>query len=421
MSITNFENKLLNVIKEQRLLQWENYACDKNHDLNKVNKKIYNLITEKSYEDIFNDRKKEIYDRLYTKYIIENELNIARLRNKLDNRSNYNSNLDKNHSNYKVKLAKQMRDDVVQLIKLRNKKAKNMGFTSYPDLIFYTEELNRDSVKNQIENYLNKNIEKASSLINKYNLTWQNWFDRLRSIGTFKSNNYQTYIDCLLSRLGFDSLKESIEFYFKEQPISGIAFGISIPDDIKILLKPVTSLMKSKVLFHECGHGINYASNKEKGLYTLYTTSCDEIIATVFETIGIKICMNKKERQITEEIKFLESIRCSISHLFEMELWGNTDRAENLFREYQQILPMKPENKSLWTLDTFRYIDPVYNHNYVLGELYSQDIVNKLEAVFGDNYKEWGRVIYRYFLKEGRKRAFENKYQKFVDDFKAGI
>jgi oligoendopeptidase F len=237
-------------------------------------------------------------------------------------------------------------------------------------------------------------------------LTWENWFKKLRSTGSIEKSDPDHYINCLLEKLGLKSRRDNIKFRYKKDGISGMAFGISIPGDIRVLLKPVTSPMTCKVLFHECGHGINYASNHEQGIYTIYTTSFDEIMATLFETIGIDICMNQAETKIAKEIKFLEAIRCSISFLFEMEIWEKPEKAEELFREYQLKLPMKPTNKEMWAIDSFRYIDAVYIHNYVLGELYSQELFQKLKTGYGDNYKEWARTINNYFLKSGMKSSF---------------
>ena len=123
--------------------------------------------------------------------------------------------------------------------------------------------------------------------------------------------------------------------------------------------------------------------------------------------------MDEKEQKIAEEVKFLESIRCSISFLFEMELWENHDKAETLYKKFQSLLEMKPNKKGMWALDSFRYIDPVYIQNYVLGEIYANKIVNSLKNRYDDDYNRWGQKIFQYFLKEGMQRSFNEKYRSF--------
>lgn len=415
MENSNFENKFIKLIEEKKLLQWEKYACCKNNDLNKNSKKIYKLFKSIKTSNLFSGRKKAYVKRLYPRYLVENDPDIATLRNKLDNLSNYTENLnDNSRKKYNIELAERMKNDVEQLMKKRNIKANQLGFPTYPDLIFYSEELEKKTVVKMVKNYLEQNIGKAKRLIEKYNLTWPNWFKRLKEIGKYNDNKLDYYINNLLNKLGMKNKKENIHFEFKDQAISGVVFGISVPDDVRVLMKPVSSLYDIHILFHECGHAINYVSNKESGLYTIYTNSFDEIMAKLIETIGIRICLEKEQQRRVKEIKVLEAVRCSISFLFEMKLWQNTVQAENLFRKYQLKLPIEPAPEITWVLDSFRYIDPVYIHNYVLGEIYSEQIIKKLLENCGEDYRGWGRLIETHFLEDGMKNSFINKYREFI-------
>lgn len=413
MEEKDFEKKLVELLGKQKLFLWDNYALDQDRDLNEVDQSIFNLLKNIDPQNFFKGRKKEIFERLYYKLMIENDPEIAVLKNKLDNNESYNNKLDENDVKYKVQIAKRKREDVIQLLKLRNKKARNWGFNSYPDFNFYYEELHNDIVIKMIKKYLENNINKANDLINEYDLTWENWFERLRNIGSIDKKEPFYHFDCLLKKLNLNINSKGIKFKTKKDGISGMTFNISIPDDIRILSKPITSSMTGRVFFHECGHAINYATVKGNGIYNIYTPFHDEAVAIIFENIGIQLCMNKKEQKIAEEVKFLETVRCSISFLFEMELWKKPDQAEELFLKYQSLLNMQPNQKEIWALDSFRYIDPVYIQNYVLGEIYADKIIDSLKGNYNKNYIKWGQEIYNYFLKDGMEKSFKTKYKEF--------
>ena len=413
MEEKELEKKLVELLGKQKLFLWDNYALGQDRDLNEVDQSIYNLLKNIDPKNFFKGRKKEIFERLYYKLMIENDPEIAVLKNKLDNNENYNNKLDKNDVDYKIKIAKRKKEDVIQLMKLRNKKAKNCGFNSYPDFNFYYEELHKETVIKMIKKYLEDNINKANDLINEYDLTWQNWFERLRNIGSIEKQEPSYHFNCLLKKLDLNINSKDIKFKTKKDGISGMTFNISIPDDIRILSKPITSPMTGRVFFHECGHAINYVTANDNGIYNIYNPFHDEAVAIIFENIGIQLCMNKKEEKIAEEVKFLETIRCSISFLFEMELWKKPDQAEELFLKYQYLLNMKHNQKEIWELNSFRYIDPVYIQNYVLGEIYANRIIDSLNNNYNDNYIKWGQEIYDYFLKDAMKKGFKTKYKEF--------
>ena len=412
-----FENEFMDLVKKQQILQWENYAKGKNNNLNRVNKLIFEYINNNYNKSMFSGRKKDYFSKLALKYQIENDSEIAYLRNKLDDKKNYISSdfSDQSNSDYKLELSKRMSSDVVNIIKLRNYKARELEFASYPDLIFHTEELEKDCVVKSIKNFLDKNLSKANLLIEKYNLSWDNWFTNLREAGQLKNIDPEYYIENFLDKLNLNHIRSGLKFDFIKQPISGIAFCISSPEDIRILLKPLDSIFQCKTLFHETGHGINYTSNQADGIYNLFTNSFDETMAVIWDNIGIKICLSDQEQEIAKDIKLLEAIRTAISFLFEIKLWKNPESAEVLFEQYYSKLDITMSNPKLWSLDSFRYIDPVYVYNYSLGEIYAKKIISILERNFAKNYLEWGNILTKHFLHDGMEESWINKYNSFKE------
>jgi len=116
------------------------------------------------------------------------------------------------------------------------------------------------------------------------------------------------------------------------------------------------------------------------------------------------------------EFQLLESVRCGLSFLFEAELWNvevwdNPEQAEELFRHFQQQLDLPDREDFMWALDTFRSLDPVYMHNYVLGEIYSQRIVDQLRKEYGNDYGRWGKKI-RAVMEKGMRTSLQEKLDK---------
>lgn len=422
MNNQEFEIKYVNLVEKRNLLQWENYASNRNHDLNVINIMIYDFLQQSKGEIPFTGRKKDVFNKLYFKSIVENSLPVSTLRNKLDNWGNYEDDYVKSKTDiieYRIELSKRMREDVCELISVRTAAAKELGFDSYPELIFYCEELDLSEVRKSVGLFLDKNMKEAFALVKKYNLSWKNWFRCLGEIGKYEVSydiDPKLKIAEFLKEIGFGDLQKKMTFIVKKQNISGIALGISIPDDVRILMRPVDSLLSLKTLFHECGHALTYVLNGKKGLYTILTTSYDEIMAIIFEAIGIEIIMTNREKEKAREIKLLEAMRCSISFLFEMELWSNTEKAEVAYEKYYSILGMKPEDNVLWAIDSFRSIDPVYIQNYVLGEIFAEKATKKLKEMYGDNFIKWGTEMKKSFLIDGMERSFIEKYDEFISN-----
>lgn len=109
------------------------------------------------------------------------------------------------------------------------------------------------------------------------------------------------------------------------------------------------------------------------------------------------------------DIQLLEYTRCAISSLFEFELWENPENAESLYIKHYSKLGFKINNGSMWAIDSFRSIDPVYIHNYVIGNILAEQLYKYLLNKFSYNYREWGMWLIDNIYVDGRKRAFKEK------------
>lgn len=411
--IEEFETAYMNLYWDLQRSQWNNYFEDGNYDLSKIDNEIFNLVKKFQQTIKQTDRKSQIACQLMQRDLVDKNPAVAKLRNYIDNEDNYSKGISeeikKNRYKYKSLLAIRMKNDVLMLMSARNKLSNELGFSSYPELIFSIEEIEKCSVIELLNKYVDDNLMKVLELINKYNIKLESWFSDLSRIEAVV-NEYQPIelINDLLQKLGFNDLKDKIQISFKAQGFSGVASEVS-PGNIRIVVKPINSLSDLTTLFHEVGHAISYHYNHEKGLYKILPSSFDEAMAVVIEYIAPKILFDNTTQEKIAEIQVLEYTRCAISALYEFELWQNPDQAENLYAKYYGRLGFKISNSSIWAADNFRSIDPVYIHNYVIGAVLAERLIEYLSKKYSCNYKEWGNWLVNNIYFDGRKRPFIEK------------
>lgn len=411
--IEEFESIYMEKYWNIQMFQWCNYFEEGNYNLTEVDNEIFNIV--KIYDKIIKptDRKSKIACLLMERDLVDKNPLTAKLRNYIDNQANYSqgisSEVKKNRYDYKSALALRMKNDVLNLMNIRNKLSKERGFFSYPELVLVAEEIDKDKLIDLLDNYIEDNLPKVLELIKRYDIKWESWFSDLSRISlTINECQPMELINQLLETLGLDNLKNKIKINYRKQGFSGVASEVSL-GDIRIVVEPIRSLSNLRVLFHEIGHAISYYFNKEKGLYKILPSSYDEAMAVVIEHIAPKLLLNNLEQEKMAEIEILEYTRCAISALYEFELWENPDQAENLYIKHYSKLGFKINNPSIWSSDTFRSIDPMYIHNYVIGAGLADHLTEYLLQRYSFNYKEWGDWLVNNIYFDGRKRPFKEK------------
>jgi hypothetical protein len=416
-----FEKKYIEKYWEIQSAQWKNYFEKENRNLSKIDAEIYDVVKLLGKDIKPADRESQIAAFIIKKDLVDKNPFVSKIRNRIDNLDNYNDDISEtvkaDRYQYKLVLSDKMKDDVKELINLRNGLAKQMGYDSYPQLVLITEEIDKNNLVNSLNEFLENNLPKAKEIIKKYNIKWETWFSDLNRIGVTK-NQYDPIklVDKLLKTFGFDKIKEKIKINFMEKGYAGCAAELS-PNDIRIVVAPIETLNNLRTLFHELGHAISYSLNKEVGMYKILPPSCDEAMAVVIEYIApMLLNLNKADREKIYELMILEYTRCAISSLYEFDLWQNPDIAEELYIKHYSKLGIEINNPSIWSSDTFRSIDPVYIHNYVIGAMLAERVFIYLQGQYSCNYRMWGDWLVDNIYSDGRKRSFKEKI-KILGDF----
>ncbi|MBW9159027.1 hypothetical protein G9F71_012735 [Clostridium sp. FP2] len=418
--LIEFEKDYMNKYWKIQRAQWCNYFENENYNLSQIDAEIYDTVKLFNKEVQPIDRKSKIASLLMQKDLVDKEPLVSEIRNRIDNLDNYSDNISEDikadRYQYKLALSYKMKDDVKKLMNTRNALSKQMGFDSYPELVLITEEIDKDNLVHSLNGFLESNLPKAIEIIKKYNIKWETWFSDLSRIGVTKNQyNPIELVNQLLKTFGFDEIKGKIQISFMEKGYAGCASELS-PNDIRIVVEPIKSLNNLRTLFHEMGHAILYSLNKEEGIYKILPPSHDEAMAVVIEYIApMLLILNKTDREKIFEIMTLEYTRCAISSLYEFDLWQNPEIAEELYIKHYSKLGIEINNPSMWASDTFRSIDPVYVHNYVIGAILAEKIFTYLQSENSCNYKEWGAWLSDNIYKDGRKKSFKEKIKGLGD------
>lgn len=409
--LKDFEKRYLVYFTKLQRLQWANYFEKKDYDLSAIDKEVYKLVCSYSGKIQKSDRKSRIAELIIKRELVDKKPDISKLRNYIDNLENYALDIDdeikRDNFKYKLEMAKRMKRDVLKLMEMRNSSAIDIGYSSYADLVFDTEEINREKLIVLLNKYLNKNLEKAKTLIKKYDFSFENWFEDLNRI---LQKNYSSakLVDNILKVMGFNKLIKSLAITYIQDGFSGYAAELA-ENDIRIAVTPVKSLNGLRILFHELGHAILYKLNKEKGLFRILPAALNESMAVVFEYLASAILLNSEERKIINELIILEYTRCAISALYEFDLWDDPKNAEFLYEKHYGKLGLKILDSGIWAYDSFRSIDPVYIHNYVIGAVIGENILEYLTGLYFNDYKAWGKWLYDSIYHDGRRRTLCDK------------
>lgn len=412
--LNDFEKSYMVLYRRLQKEQWENYFEDGHHDLSAVDGEIYNLV--KSYYGKISgtNRKSEIARLITQKACVEKNPQVSCLRNRLDNPENYTANMPmpirKQGELYRQELANRMRSDVLDLMKLRNSLARDLGYDSYVDLVLSTEEIDRAGQLTLLHEYLNKNLDKTLGLIKKYGITFDGWFDDLGRIGA-SLGNYDpiSMIHELLETLGFNEVLGKTKVLFRNDGFSGYCVELW-PNDIRLVVEPIKSLDNLRTLFHELGHAVSYGLNAQEGFFRILPANQDEAMAVAFEHIASTLLSGQDDQRRLHELMTLEYTRCSISALFEFDLWQNPEKADELYKKHYEKLGLEIEDSSLWTIDSFRSIDPVHIQNYVIGASVAGKMVNYLDGLYASDYQAWGSWLRNNVYYEGRLRTLGSKF-----------
>ena len=217
-----------------------------------------------------------------------------------------------------------------------------------------------------------------------------------------------------LTKLGFDLSKIKVdgEDRPKKYP-SAVCFGIQIPNDVRILFKPVSPFTDLTSVFHEFGHGIHDSSaNPDDPYWTRYLISMGvaETFSILSETLmetpdflkyyfkfSDEIIQDIVNRRHFMNLFFLTFY--SANALMKLHYWKFNYTMEQADEEYEKLtekfMGIRVPGK-YWQLHHIMSDSVLYAPSYLIAAVRVGEFINYLEKTFGNDWwinKEAGEFI----------------------------
>ncbi|MBN1880505.1 hypothetical protein JW823_10375 [bacterium] len=425
--LIDFQTQYMKLFYVRARLLWENFSCDTHHDTRLIDSAFYELALsfhERSCEDgaaDIRDRNDSPADsgtlynlirRIILRDLVDRHPDVAALIFRLsDYDYHYGTDLDRgtDPARYRAVMSRRIAPDVLELMRIRNRLAIELGYNCYRSLVFDIEDIDQAGLTALLNRHLEENLDAARSIASDHAITLTpGWLDGLHHIGRAPcSMSPESAIFELTRQLGLHRAADRIRITCRDNGFgytSVIAFR-----DIHILSGPLDSLSAWGTLFHEAGHAIACAMNMESGLFGTWSAGFDEAMAEVIEPVAARMLLDREQQTSLRDIGILTSCRCALSALFEFALWDDPSQAEKLFSDFFSRLVTGTGDPALWVFDTFRSIDPFYIYHYVVGHRLAERIFEHLTVQAGADHEKWGEWLIRRFYADGRKRSLVKK------------
>ena len=316
-----------------------------------------------------------------------------------------------------------VKDEVLQLVKMRNEAARELGFRNYHAMQLELSEQNPDSIEqlfNELDQltrttFINLKSDIDRFLAKRYNISqadlmpwhYQNrFFQEAPKIYTVDLDKYyknknivdltRKYYDGI--GLNIDGMVEKSDLYEREGKYQhAYCTDIDRQGDVRVVgnIKPNYNWMNT--MLHEFGHAV-YDEYHDRSLpWTLREpahTFTTEAIAMMFgrfasNPVWLKdvVGISQKDEQVISADCFkslrLEQLVFSrwaqVMYRFEKSMYENPDQDLNklwwdLVEKYQMIKRPEDRNEPDWVSKIHVALYPAYYHNYLMGELLASQI-----------------------------------------------
>lgn len=335
-------------------------------------------------------------------------------------------------------IGKMVNDDVVELVKLRNKAASDLGYSNFHEMSLKLNELDPDYLDNLFD-YLDENTkdkffelksEIDDYLAARYNvpkddlMPWHyqdKFFQQGPSIYDldldkyFKDLDIEKLTEKYFSSIGLeikDILKRS-DLYEKEGKYQhAYCTQIDREGDIRVLCNIKPNFKWMGTMLHEFGHAMydKYVSSKLPWLLRIHShIFTTEAIAMLFGRLAsnpnwlkemLEISDQEKEKIASKSFESLQlqqiifSRWVQVIYKFEKGLFENPDRNLNEFwwglvEKYQGLKKPDGRDEPDWAAKIHIALYPVYYQNYMLGELLASQLYYYIKnKVVKDNSDE---------------------------------
>jgi len=208
----------------------------------------------------------------------------------------------------------------------------------------------------------------------------------------------------LLAKLGFRV--ERLQTDAEERPgkhTSPICFGVQIPNDVRLLVRPVKPFTDMESSFHEHGHGMHFITIADNAPYwDKYTipNGVAEIFSTLLERLMRKHAFLTRHFKVSKEIadeafqrtRFMELYFLTFyaaNSLLKIEFWEQNlsmEQANERYQQYTEEFMGTPLPGKYWQLHHVMPDYDLYSPSYIVAAVRAAELDRKLENLFGSHW-----------------------------------
>jgi oligoendopeptidase F len=309
-------------------------------------------------------------------------------------------------------LSEEVEPLVIQLISHRNNEARRLGYDTYADLHLALLDLNRPDLMallSQLENLTTAPYqaflqqarqEFGLDRVQPWDLQWL--ADRRANLPDhyFPHQRITNRVNELLTAFGLNPAQLPIQLVRQDIPFGGLCFTVRVPHDIRILCNPKDGYPYYRTLFHEYGHALHAAFNRQpnyifKREWGVFSEGMAETLAyfTQYDEWLIEVGLTASEvtrYQHENSARRILRIRNLIAQTrFEIEAYDqpaadlNRLLAEGEAHYLQIPLDLTPR----WAAVSYPTTHPIYRQNYLLAELIAAQTHATLRQRFGNFFQ----------------------------------
>ena len=338
----------------------------------------------------------------------------------------------------------------IELLKIRNKKAREKGFSNYAiasiwlsgyDTVWYQKTVDLiDSLT--LEKYkVILEEERKLSKVEKFHLSdvyllYEKYANELEYPGLSKEKS-MTVIKNTLRDMGISFRLLPIKKFEEKElmpPSTGQGIAVKIPDDFRIAVIPEMTITAK---LHEIGHGIDWMSRKAKtpvlkGYEWVkggYAPGFAEGAAEIFASITINPTWLKRYLKYPTEIYEQKQKKLKkyfpaymryylFQFVLENEMYKDPDQdmtaMENRVLE-KYLLTERPVKNGFPVANSMFVSQPIYQHNWLFGEMMAWQVHVHLKKQFGENYlqnKNSSTFLIENLYKDGEYYPWQNRLER---------
>lgn len=468
------ENSLEEIEVERGETFWKKYIREPSGDLDEIERRRSKIILNDQYlsmvkewkpktRDVHLKRRLLVLERFLLREHVESKPDVFGLRNKINEehigfkpmvsgkemqRSDVYEMLRKDPDGPKrkaawesfSKLSRKVEKNVKQLMKLRNKHVKELGYESYDNYALLQNMIDKaelldlyDELYKLSEPLLRSALDEVKDKLKIDEL--QPW-DISYVIDQFvRPPDAHFSRDLIIQKTkdlarSFGFVPEELPIIIKQVdiPFGGLCFDIKIPTDMRILSNPRDGHRFYSTLFHEYGHALHGCSISQESFALKQEMGCfSEGMACLMEHFASDYDWLRENMSIPDEEirRFLKAHKVSrllrLRNLialstFEFHAYDNPDQDLNrLWGKTRSKYLFVPENETpQWASQSIFTTHPIYFQNYVLADLIAAQTIAYLKKTYGKllNNAEVSKFLIRNYYAPGASVDWPKKIRK---------